>query len=213
MCKETFLRLPEEKRNRFLDAAWGEFTTVRFTDASINRIIKQAGIPRGSFYQYFESKDDLFQYLLKQTGSHFFHGYLEILQQAGGDLFRAQLLSFDQFGICQLDPSTPMYRCREIMRVNPGMDLEKFMASPSQPCGRLFSHLDALKSHLDLSIFRQQDDAFISQILQVSMFLLASAIMGVLTHPDWGAEVCRANLESQLRLLQYGCLKDSPPAA
>ena len=26
MCKETFLRLPEEKRNRFLEAAWEEFT-------------------------------------------------------------------------------------------------------------------------------------------------------------------------------------------
>lgn len=38
MCKETFLRLPEEKRNRFLEAAWEEFTRVKFADASINQI-------------------------------------------------------------------------------------------------------------------------------------------------------------------------------
>ena len=63
MCTETFLRLPEEKRNRFLDAAWAEFTTVPFQDVSINKIILRARISRGSFYQYFASKDDLFAYL------------------------------------------------------------------------------------------------------------------------------------------------------
>ena len=30
MSTETFLRLPEEKRNRVLDAAWEEFTRVRY---------------------------------------------------------------------------------------------------------------------------------------------------------------------------------------
>ena len=49
MCKETFLRLPEEKRSRIINAAWDEFTTVSFANASINRIIRGAGIPRGSF--------------------------------------------------------------------------------------------------------------------------------------------------------------------
>ena len=39
MCTETFLRLPEEKRNRFLDAAWEEFTHTSFEKASINKIV------------------------------------------------------------------------------------------------------------------------------------------------------------------------------
>ena len=42
MCKETFLRLPEEKRNRFLEAAWEEFTRVKFADVSINQIVRRA---------------------------------------------------------------------------------------------------------------------------------------------------------------------------
>lgn len=53
MSSETFRRLPEEKRQRFLQAAWDEFTRVKFEDASINKIIQAAGVPRGSFYQYF----------------------------------------------------------------------------------------------------------------------------------------------------------------
>ena len=55
----TFFRLPEEKRGRLIDACWAELAQVRFTDVSINRIITAAHIPRGSFYQYFDDKDDL----------------------------------------------------------------------------------------------------------------------------------------------------------
>ena len=49
MCTETFLRLPEEKRRRFLDAAWEEFAGARVTDVSNKQIVRPAGIPPGSF--------------------------------------------------------------------------------------------------------------------------------------------------------------------
>jgi AcrR family transcriptional regulator len=49
MPYQTFFNLPEEKRKRILDAAWKEFTTVSFSEASINRIIHAAEISRGSY--------------------------------------------------------------------------------------------------------------------------------------------------------------------
>ena len=64
MPTQTFFRLPEEKRERLTDAAWREFLAVSYAEASINRIVREAQIPRGSFYQYFEDKEDLFFYLL-----------------------------------------------------------------------------------------------------------------------------------------------------
>ena len=75
MCKETFLRLPEEKRNRFLEAAWEEFTRVKFADVSINQIVRRAGVPRGSFYQYFADKEDLFTYLVSMSRERFAQGF------------------------------------------------------------------------------------------------------------------------------------------
>ena len=86
MCTETFLRLPEEKRTRFLNAAWEEFTTSRFADASINQIIKKARIPRGSFYQYFLDKDDLLAYLLEEVRGHVQAEYRQVLKENGGKL-------------------------------------------------------------------------------------------------------------------------------
>lgn len=65
MPKATFLRLAPEKRERLVAAAYLEFSRVPFNEASISNIIKAAKIPRGSFYQYFEDKADLFFYLLE----------------------------------------------------------------------------------------------------------------------------------------------------
>src|SRR5688572_15934237 len=64
MPKETFFNLPEAKRQRLLDLAIEEFAAHDYRLASISRIVARAGIAKGSFYQYFEDKRDLFLYLL-----------------------------------------------------------------------------------------------------------------------------------------------------
>lgn len=63
MPKETFHNLSEEKRNQFMQVALQEFASFNYDAASINRIIQKLGIARGSVYQYFENKLDLWLYL------------------------------------------------------------------------------------------------------------------------------------------------------
>ncbi|MEA1882972.1 MAG: TetR family transcriptional regulator [Thermotogota bacterium] len=62
--KELFLKLDEEKQKRIVEAGIEEFSNKLFADASINQIIKNVGIARGSFYLYFEDKLDFYCYLL-----------------------------------------------------------------------------------------------------------------------------------------------------
>ena len=64
MPTNTFFNLPIEKKEKIINAAKSEFVEYSFHDASINRIIKSAGISRGSFYMYFENKEELFLYIL-----------------------------------------------------------------------------------------------------------------------------------------------------
>ena len=65
MPKETFFNLPEEKRERIMEAAINEFATHPFHQARVTVIAEEAGIAKGSFYQYFEDKKDLFKYLME----------------------------------------------------------------------------------------------------------------------------------------------------
>ncbi|RMF47230.1 MAG: TetR/AcrR family transcriptional regulator [Anaerolineae bacterium] len=68
MPTETFFNLPEEKRQKVFDAAVAEFAAWPFSQASVNRIVERAGISKGSFYQYFSGKEDLFVYLSQVIG-------------------------------------------------------------------------------------------------------------------------------------------------
>lgn len=68
MPKETFFNLPAEKRQHILDAAIDEFAAKPYRSASISRIVRQTGIAKGSFYQYFEDKKDLYLYLVQLAG-------------------------------------------------------------------------------------------------------------------------------------------------
>ena len=60
MVHATFFRLNEEKRERILAAARREFSEHVYEKSSINRILDEAEVPKGSFYQYFDDKSDLF---------------------------------------------------------------------------------------------------------------------------------------------------------
>lgn len=68
MPKETFLNLKEDKKRRILDAALREIAENGYDKASVTRIVKDAGIATGSFYQYFEDMDDLFVYVGLEAG-------------------------------------------------------------------------------------------------------------------------------------------------
>lgn len=74
MPNQTFFNLPDEKRQQILQVALDEFAENDFDNASISRIVARAGIAKGSFYQYFADKDDLYAYvlgLLAQTKTEF----------------------------------------------------------------------------------------------------------------------------------------------
>jgi AcrR family transcriptional regulator len=64
MPKQTFLNLPQEKRDTIIKAAIEEFVEYGLENASTNRIVENSGISKGSFYQYFEDKEDVFRYLM-----------------------------------------------------------------------------------------------------------------------------------------------------
>ena len=64
MPKETFFNLPDDKRKLIISSAMQEFSKTNYDTASINQICKKSNIPKGSFYQYFADKLDLYVYIM-----------------------------------------------------------------------------------------------------------------------------------------------------
>lgn len=68
MPKQTFYNLEEKKRLAILEAALEEFSKHPYNEASINTIVEKSNISKGSLYQYFEDKKDLYLYLIERAG-------------------------------------------------------------------------------------------------------------------------------------------------
>ena len=61
----TFRQLPPDKQERVLDAALAEFADQGYQAASLNRLVAQAGIAKGSLYQYFPNKEGIFRHIFQ----------------------------------------------------------------------------------------------------------------------------------------------------
>ncbi|MBU0728516.1 MAG: TetR/AcrR family transcriptional regulator [Proteobacteria bacterium] len=64
--KNTFRNLPEDKRWRIIDAAVHEFARNGYQGASLNNIVRQLGIAKGSLYQYFKNKEAIFLFIFER---------------------------------------------------------------------------------------------------------------------------------------------------
>lgn len=56
-----------KSREALMDATLDEFSEINYENASLNRIIKNAGISKGTFYYHFKSKEELYRFLLKKS--------------------------------------------------------------------------------------------------------------------------------------------------
>lgn len=67
MPKQAFLNLPDEKRDLIFSVAIREFSSSAYEKASINQICRESNMAKGSFYQYFEDKLDLYVFVMTRA--------------------------------------------------------------------------------------------------------------------------------------------------
>ena len=198
MPSSTFLNLPPEKQEKLLEAATREFSTRPFNEASINQIIKDAGIPRGSFYMYFQDKEELFRYLLGGYVDQMIMVIEELLLRRKGDIFQALLDLYDYMdaksGTQHLGEVGAMTR---IIRCNQGMQRNTLLGL-LDPCAVLERLKDAVNP--DLLDLRQDRD--LGDILGTLLVVAAPMIYtGLQAGGDPGT---RDRLENILNIFKRG---------
>ena len=202
MPSTTFFNLPPPKRERLLRAAVSEFIQKPFNEVSINRIIRVAGIPRGSFYQYFEDKSDLFRYILDYFSKQLEKAILSSLDACGGDLLAAPLTLFDTVLTCIRENRLEFQVLTSIVRQNVGMD-----------AGQLWDFTSGAQAVLDradmsrLNIAGQEEQiALLGLLLSSTAQALMAASCGKLP-----LEKCRKRLETKMSIIRRGAeIKEEP---
>lgn len=95
MIKRTFYNLPPEKREKIIDVTRREFSKGNRKKITINSVIKNAGISRGSFYQYFDDKLDLVELITEDMFSRLVDCIRDELMLNGGNIFEVPMRIFD----------------------------------------------------------------------------------------------------------------------
>ena len=203
MPTSTFFRLPEEKRARLIGASWNEVSQVRFSELSINRIISAAHIPRGSFYQYFEDKEDLIRYLLEDMREYFISLLRNILVEVKGDVFAFPLMAFDRFMRVEGGTDPMLKLIIDILQRNKGMDVQSLMVGPG-PCAFL---PDALWDVIDATKLRRGDREYADHVFHLTCAVLAFAVAEALWDPTRLSGI-RETLQARIDLLRYGGAAD-----
>lgn len=199
MPTSTFFRLPEEKRQRLLDAAWEEFSRTSFSDASINQIIHSAHIPRGSFYQYFEDKNELFWYLLNGMRAYYSDVFRDVLKDVNGDMFAFPVHAFDRFISQQGNPDPILTRFVQVVRRNQGMDFQHILAREPGMLPEDFME------RVVLTGFRKKDPEFVCHVFFLMVAPLAYAIMETLRDSEqWERQ--RNILQTRIEIIRQGSL-------
>lgn len=67
MSYSKFHSLPSEKQVRIVNAAMKQFIQSGYEKASTNGIVKEAHISKGSLFNYFNNKKDLYLYLIEKA--------------------------------------------------------------------------------------------------------------------------------------------------
>ncbi|EGL83826.1 transcriptional regulator, TetR family [Caldalkalibacillus thermarum TA2.A1] len=85
MITKTFSQLEPSKQQRIINAALAEFAEHGYEQASTNRIVKKAGIGKGMLFYYFNSKKELYHYLVDYCLNYMTNNYLSLIDDSEPD--------------------------------------------------------------------------------------------------------------------------------
>ena len=93
MAKDTFHNLSSEKREKILDVLKTVFREKPFHEVTVKEIVKESGIARGSFYQYFDDLQEAYFVILNSELGDIHSLFIDVFREQRGDI-RAALIEY-----------------------------------------------------------------------------------------------------------------------
>lgn len=197
MPSSRFLKLPEEKRSKILQAVRAELAEFPVNELSINRIIRSADISRGSFYQYFEDKEDLLEYVFSDFKQAVMHEIMQSLQRNQGDMF--------EVGIDILQKIIAVGSRNENRRifVNVFSYIRVAQDSFQKALANEEALVESFLGYIDRSRLRFKSDDEIREIMKLGLAVFKDSVCRCFADID-NASVIMDNFRMRMEILKYG---------
>lgn len=202
MPKDTFFNLDPDKQQRVIDAAIREFESHTYEEAKLSRIIKDADIARGSFYQYFEDKLDLYKHLFDRIAQ-------DKLAYLGNDLNNPDEIGFIELfrrlykrGVLFANEHPEYIRITRNLMLNRGTTVFKEILGDNYDLGRQYykQYIEIDKNH-----GRIREDVDSDILADFILDTTTTIAFNELTHDDsLDLDKMFNRMEQMLKILQKG---------
>lgn len=151
MPTSLFLGLNIEKQQNIFTAGVFEFAKYGYENSSTNRIVKKAGISKGSLFKYFPTKEDFYFYILDKITAELISCLGEKIDTLSQDLFQRILeYSVLEFSWYILNPE----KSKMIIQAFTKSDTDIYRKTALRFCHREQDIYDWFLRDIDTSQFR-----------------------------------------------------------
>lgn len=163
--ENTFQALKDEKKKRIINSALQEFSLNNYEKASTNNIVKNAGISKGSLFQYFANKQAIYDYLERFAIEVMLEAIKEQMDFVEKDLFvRIRQIAMIKLGVAKEYPyiiafSKVIYERRTIEEMK-----ERVIAKDPHIYQKIYYE------NVDFGLFREDMD--VQQMIQITMWVV-----------------------------------------
>ncbi len=200
MPKQTFYNLKEEKREKIEQALLKEFSNNTFEGASISNIIAEAQIPRGSFYQYFENKEDAVEYIINKYLKKEKEKIYTSLLRNNGDIFKTSIDIYDYI-IEKINTTSNLKLFKNILQELRKNNTNAFEENTEFLSGK--KTIEKIIDKRDLNIQEKEDLCYFLKILSLVM---RSATLEVISNKITQEEG-KQKLLKEIEILKRGMKK------
>ena len=202
MPSSRFFKLPDEKRSKILRAVHSELAEFPVDELSINRIIHSAGISRGSFYQYFEDKDDLLEYVFSDFRQVMTREIKDSIEQNQGDMF--------EVGMEILEKIVAMGSREENRRIF--VNVFSYVKVAQSSLERVIADEEALVNgfvrYIDRSRLKFTSDEEVRELMKLGLALFKDSVCRCFADID-NAPAIMETFRKRIEIIKYGAWKQS----
>ncbi len=200
MPSKTFLNLPHEKQEKIKLSAIKEFASVSFEKVSINKIVKDANISRGSFYMYFEDIYDLAIYLMDDSKTQIIENMQKTNVMINGKLDEI-ILEYHKAVFEYYNQESYRSFFKNFIVYFQGMPEDKMLAIKGVM--KKSSNMNDIVYILDKTQFRDEDEDYIKHVTELG-FVLFRNVMFQTFIKNLSIEDSRQLLVQYLKILKHG---------
>jgi AcrR family transcriptional regulator len=201
---DTFFNLSKEKKNKIIEAIKNEFARVPYEKVSINKIVQDAEISRGSIYMYFEDKKDMLSCVLSIYHDELMSTIKESINQNKGNIFAvfSEILEFTtEFG-------TSKENIAFCMNIFSNQTVQNEILSQFKNRSKRKDYFEWFKQYVDTKSLNLQSLNDIYDTIDILIAVTQKATVDIFLHIEEKDEIIK-EYKNKITILQRGMLKES----